>query len=86
VALETLPFWDMTISLDNINMALFARNSPCNILPMIKIPTFDFDIPLRFDVAGGTTPNGTGDTFLFCSGPRSVVMANETVGVVDREV
>jgi hypothetical protein len=86
VALETFPFRDVTIPLHDIHMAFLARHSSGNILSMIKIPIFDFDIPLRFDMAGGTTSNGTGDTFLFCSGPRLVVMANEAVGVVDREM
>jgi hypothetical protein len=86
MALETFSLRDVAVSLHDIHMALLAGHPSCNILPMIEAPAFDFNIAFGLDVTGGTAPDGTGDTFLFSSGSRSVIMANETVGVVNREV
>jgi hypothetical protein len=86
MALETFSFRDMAIPFHDIHMALFTGHSPCNILPVIEVPTSDFDISFGLDVTGGTASDGTGDTFFFSSGSGAVVMADEAVGVMNREV
>jgi hypothetical protein len=48
----------MAISLYNAEMALLASDSSGNILSVIEIPPFDFDIPLRLHVAGSTSSDG----------------------------
>jgi hypothetical protein len=48
----------MAISLYNAEMALLASDPSGNILFMIEVPTFDFDIPLRLHVAGSTSSDG----------------------------
>jgi hypothetical protein len=83
MALTTFPLRDMAIPSNDIEMTLLASHPSRNILPMIKIPTLDFDISLRFDVARGTTPYGTGNAFLLPFGSCMVKMANKTVGLMN---
>jgi len=86
MALEAFPLRDMAIALHHIHMALLTGHPSCNILPMIETPALDFNIPFGLDVAGGATPHGTGDALLFSSRSGAVVMADEAVGIVNREV
>jgi hypothetical protein len=51
VALEAFPLRNMTVPLNNIDMALLARDAPCNVLSVIESPPLDFNVPFRFDVA-----------------------------------
>jgi hypothetical protein len=57
----------MTISLNDMNMALLAGAPPGDILPVIEIPTLDLDISFRFDVARSATSYSTRDAFLLSS-------------------
>jgi hypothetical protein len=56
---ETLSFRDMTISLNDAEMALLTGNPPCNILFVIETPTLNFDITFGLDMTGGTSSDGT---------------------------
>jgi hypothetical protein len=40
MALEAFTFRDMSISLNDIDMAFLTSHSPCNIFPMVETPTF----------------------------------------------
>jgi len=86
MALETFPFRHMPIPSNNINMALFAGYPPCDILPMIKTPTFDLDVSFGFDVARSTTSHGAGYAFLLTFWASCVKMTEKTVGFVNSEV
>jgi hypothetical protein len=56
---HTFPFGYVAIPLNDAKMALFAGHSSCNIFPMIKTPTIDFDIPFGLDVTRGAATHGT---------------------------
>jgi hypothetical protein len=56
---QTLSFRDMAVSLHNAEMALLTGDPSGNILPVIKAPTLDLDIPFGLDVAGGASSLGT---------------------------
>jgi hypothetical protein len=51
MALETLPLRNMTITLNHIDMTLFTDDPPGDILPMVKIPSFDIDVSFGLNVA-----------------------------------
>jgi hypothetical protein len=76
----------MAVPSNDIEMTLLASHPSRNILPMIKIPTLDFNVPFRFDVARGTTPYGTGNAFLLPSRSRTVEMTDKTVGFVNGQM
>jgi len=86
MALNAFPFWDMAIPLNHIDMAPLAFNSSCNILPVVKVPAFDLDIALGFDMAGDTASHCAGDTFFFSFRACPIVMADETVDFMDGEM
>ena len=86
MAFNTLSLGHMGISLNHTEMTLFASDPSFNILPMIETPTINCNISLRLNVAGGATPDRTGNTLLFPSQTRPVVVADETVGLMNGEV
>jgi len=86
MALETFPLRHMAIPLENTDMALLTGHPSGNILSMIKTPAFDLNIPLRFNMAGGTTPYSTRNAFLLPSWASLVEMAGKTVGFMNGEV
>jgi hypothetical protein len=86
MTLSTFPLRDMTISLNDINMAFFAGYPSFNILPMIEAPTFNFNVSFGLNMTGGTTTDGARNTFLFPSLTSPVVMTDETIGFVNGEV
>jgi hypothetical protein len=86
MALETFPLRDMAIPLKNMDMAPLTGHPSGNILPMIECPTFDLDIPFRFNVTGGATPYGTRNAFLLPSCASTVEMTDKTVSLVNGEV
>jgi hypothetical protein len=86
MTLSTFPLRDMTISLNDINMAFFAGYPSCNILPMIEAPTFNFNVSFGLNMTGGTTTDGARNTFLFPSLTSPVVVTNEAVDFVNGEV
>jgi hypothetical protein len=86
VALDTFPLRNMTIPLNNVDMAPLTDDPPCNILPMIKIPTFDLNISFGFEMARGTPSYCAGNALLLPSGTGLVVVTDETVDLMDGEV
>jgi hypothetical protein len=86
MTLETLSFRDMAVSSYHIDMTLFTIHASCNIFPMIEAPTFDFNVPFGFDMAGGTPSNSTGYTLLLPPWSSSIKMAGKTSGLVNSEV
>jgi hypothetical protein len=82
-----LSLWHMAIALNNTEMALFTAHPSCNISSMIEIPSFDFDVPFRLNMARGTTSYGARNTFFLLFFYASlIVMTDKTVGVVNGEV
>jgi len=86
MALDTLPFRNMTIPLNNVDMAPLTDNPSGNILPVIEIPPLDFNISFGFDMTGGASPYRTRNTLLFTLLAGLVVMADETVDLVNGEM
>jgi hypothetical protein len=76
---QTLSFRDMAISLHNAEMALLTGDPSGNILPVIKAPAFDLDIPFGLDMAGGTSSHRAGKALLFSPWTGFVVVTDETV-------
>jgi hypothetical protein len=76
----------MTIPLNHAGVASLTGNPSCNILPMIETPTFDLNIPFRFDMARSTPTDRTRNTLLISSRTRLVIMADETVDFMNGEV
>ncbi len=83
VALHTFPFRDVGIPLDDTEMTFLAGYPSLNVLSMIEAPALDFDVPLGLRVAGSATAHRTGNAFLLPPGSGLVVVADETVGVVN---
>jgi hypothetical protein len=83
MALETLPFRDMTISLNDMNMAPLAGDPPGDIFPVIEIPALDVDVAFGLNVARGAPPHRTRDAFLFPFLPCPIKMTDEAVRLVD---
>jgi hypothetical protein len=86
MAFTTFPLGDMAIPPHNTEMTFLTSHPSGDILPMIKIPTFDFNIPFGFDMTRSTTPYGTRNAFLFSSWASPVKVTNKTVGFVNGEM
>jgi hypothetical protein len=86
MALETFPLRHMAIPLKNTDMALLTGHPSGNILSMIKTPAFNLNIPLGFNVAGGTTSYSTRNAFLLPSLASLVEMTGKTVGFMNGKV
>jgi hypothetical protein len=86
VALNTFSFRHMGISLNDIDMALFTGHSSRDILPVIEVPAFDFDVPFGFDMAGSTTPDGARNTLLLPFWTSLIIVADEAVGLMNSEM
>jgi hypothetical protein len=86
MALKTFSLRDMAISPDDIDMALIAGHASCNIFPMIETPAFDLDIPLRFNMARGTTSNRTRNALLLTLRSCLVIVTDKTVDFMNSEV
>jgi hypothetical protein len=83
MALETLPFGDMTISLNDMSMALLAGDPPGDILPVVEIPALDVDVAFGLSVARGAPPHRARDAFLFPFWSCPIKMTDETIRLVD---
>jgi len=83
MALETLPLGDMTISLNDMNMAPLAGDPPGDIPPVIEIPALHVDVAFGLNVARGAPSHRTRDAFLFPFWPCLIKMTDETVRLVD---
>lgn len=86
MALDAFPLRDTAVSLNHIDMASLTLHPSCNIFPMVEIPVFDLNIPLRLYMAGDTTSHSTGDALLLTLRACSKVMADETVDLVDSQM
>jgi hypothetical protein len=86
MALDTLPFRNMTIPLNDVDMAPLTDNPSGNILPVIEIPPLDFNISFGLNMAGGTSTYRTRNTLLFTLLAGLIVMADETVDFVNSEM
>jgi len=53
---------------------------------MIETPPIDFNISLWLDMTGRTTPYGTRNALFFSSWTGLVIVTNEAVDFVNREV
>jgi hypothetical protein len=86
MTLQAFPFWDMTIALNHIHVAMLTLYSSLNILSMIEIPSFNINIPFGLNMTGLTPPHCTRDAFLFSSGTHPIKMTDETVGLMDSQM
>jgi hypothetical protein len=86
MALNAFSFGNMTVPLNDMDMASFAGNPSGNILPVIETPALNFDVSFRFNMAGGTPSYGTGNTLLVSLGTRLVIVADEAIDFVNRQV
>ena len=76
----------MGIPLNHAEMTLLARNPSLDILSVIEIPTLDIDITFGCDVAGGATSDGAGNAVLFPLWTGFIVVADEAVDFMNRQV
>jgi hypothetical protein len=83
---DAFPFGDMAIPLYHAEMALLAGDPPGNILFVIEVPTFDFDISFRLHVAGGTSSDGARNAVLLSLGASFVIVTDEAVDFMDGQV
>jgi len=86
VALNTFPLRNVTIPLNNTDMAPLTGNPSGNILPVIEIPPLDFNVSFGFDMTGGTSSYRTRNALLLTPRARLVVMADETIDLVNGEM
>jgi len=86
MALDTLPFRNMTIPLNDVDMAPLTNNPSGNILPVIEIPPLNFDISFGLDMTGGASTYRTRNTLFFTLLAGLVIMADETVDFVNGEM
>jgi hypothetical protein len=86
MALDTLPFRNMAIPLNDVDMAPLTDHSSGNILPVIEIPPLDFNISFGLDMTGGASTYRTRNTLLFTLLAGLIVMADETVDLVNGEM
>jgi hypothetical protein len=86
MALNTFSFRNMTIPLNDMDMASFAGDPSGNILPVIETPSLNLDIPFGFDMAGGTSSYGTGNTLFLSTRTGIIVMTDEAIDLMNGEV
>jgi len=86
MAFDTFSLWHMAIPLNHTEMTFLTGHPSSDILPMIEIPTFDFNVPFGLDVARGTSSNSTRYTFLLPSWSSSIKMTDKTIGFMNSEV
>jgi len=86
MAFDTFSLWHMAIPLNNTEMASLTGHSPRNIFPVIEVPTFDLDVPFRLNMAGSAAPYGTRNAFFFPSWTSFVIVADETVNLMNSKV
>jgi hypothetical protein len=86
MALNTFPFGNMTIPLDDMDMASFTGDASGNILPVIETPALDLDIAFGFNMAGGTSSDRAGNTLLLSFRAGIIVMADEAIDLMNGEV
>jgi len=86
MAFKTLSLRHMGIPLNHTEMTLLASYPSINIFTMVEIPALDIDVAFRRNVAGGATSHCTGDAVLFPLWTSLIVVTDEAVDFMDREV
>jgi hypothetical protein len=86
MALHALPLRNVTVPLDNTDVAFLAGYSSHDVLPVIEVPSIHFDITFGLKVAGSTSPDGAREAILLTFWACLIVVTDETVGLVNGEV
>jgi hypothetical protein len=86
MTLDALPFRNMTIPLNDVEMASLADHPSGNILPVIEIPPLDPNISFGFDMTGGASADRTRKTLRVTPLACLVIMADVTVDLVNGKV
>jgi hypothetical protein len=86
MAFNTLSFRNMAVPLNNTEMAFLTGHPSLNIFSMIEVPTINFNISLWCEMARGATPYSTRKTLPLPFGTSLVVMADETVCLMNGKV
>jgi len=86
MTLETFPFWNMTIALNHIHVAMLTFYPSLNVLSMIEIPSFNINVTFGLNVTGLATAHCTREAFLLSSGTHPIKMADEAVGLMDGQM
>jgi len=86
MALKTFSFRHVGIPLDHAEVTLLAGDPSFDILAMVEVPAFDVDIAFGGDVTGRATSHGTGDAVLLSLGTGLVIVADETIAFMNRQV
>jgi hypothetical protein len=76
----------MAIPLQNAEMASFTGNPSRDIFSVIKVPSFNTDIPFRLNVAGGASSHRTRKTVFFPFGTGLKIVTDKTIGFMNREM
>jgi hypothetical protein len=83
---QTLSFWDMAISLNDTEMALFTGDPSFDIFFVIEVPTFYLNVPFGLDMAGGTPSNCARNALLFSFRTSLIIVTDETVDFMNGQV
>jgi hypothetical protein len=86
MTLHTFSLWDMAIALNHTEMAFLTRHPSRDILSVIEAPALDSDITFWLDMTGSATPYGARNALFFSAGTGFVIVADEAVDVVNREM
>jgi hypothetical protein len=86
MAFHTFSLGDMGIPLNNTEMAFLTGHPSGDILSVIEVPALDPDVTFRLDMTGSTTPYGTRNALFFSFWTGLVIVTDEAVDIVNREV
>jgi hypothetical protein len=86
MAFDTFSLGYMTVPLNHTEMAFLTGDPPGDILSVIEVPALDLNIPFRLDMAGGAPSDGTRNALLLPFWPRLIIVTDEAVDFVNREV
>ena len=86
MALDAFSFWNVTVPLNHMNVTPLTGNPSGNILPVIEIRAFYFDVSFGFNMAGGASSNGAGNALLLSLRASLIVMTDETIDLMNGEV
>jgi len=86
MAFDTFSFRYMAVSLNHAEMAFLTGYPSRDILSVIEVPALDLNIPLGLDMAGSAAPDGTRNAFLLPLRTRLVIVTDEAVDFVNRQM
>ncbi len=86
MAFDTFSLRYMAVPLNHAEMAFLTGYPSRNILSVIEVPPLDLNIHFRLDMAGGAAPDGTRNTFLLPFWTCLIVVTDEAVDFVNREM